>query len=378
MKLHSLFALLLTVGAMCPPVGAQAQPKPQSQAKMPEIKVRRLSPRAAMFNLSSVYGAVGVLALATQKGIVVVDAPVNMDIAKAVRDAIQAEFKRGDFVYLVNSHGHGDHTGGNGAYADLPIVGHELERKSMLNQIAIMRAYFLKNDPMMLETPQFTLYEKAMPKAIEPTQDAQNEETLKRAAAYFRQGLVAVPPTITFDDRLTLDLGDVTVRLIYFGHAHSPTDTIISVPEENLAITGSLFFPGQVPILGVRGKPVDTGLAVPPSMPQPQVVDNWLAVLRTLISQANDSTQFIPCHGDVYMKKADIQQFHSYLEKLWSEVRRLKAEGKTLEQTKAALPLKERFPEAANLQDERNRGKAYETLGIHQYNVEFLWKTLEK
>ena len=76
--------------------------------------------------------------------------------------------------------------------------------------------------------------------------------------------------------------------------------------------------------------------------------------------------------------KAEFQQFYAYLEKLWSEVRRLKAEGKTLEQTKAALPLKERFPEAANLQDERNRGNAYETLGIHQYNVEFLWKTLEK
>ena len=143
-------------------------------------------------------------------------------------------------------------------------------------------------------------------------------------------------------------------------------------------MTGSLFFPGQVPILGVRGKPVDTGLAAPPSMPQPQVVDNWLVVLRTLIGQANESTQFIPCHGDAFMKLADIQQFHSYLEKLWSEVRRLKAEGKTLEQAKAALPLKERFPEAANLRDELNRGKSFETLGIHQYNVEFLWKTLEK
>jgi glyoxylase-like metal-dependent hydrolase (beta-lactamase superfamily II) len=368
MKSTSLFALFFLAA------GAQAQTQP----KTPEIKVRRLSPRAAVFNLSSEYGAVDVLALETRKGIVVVDAPVNQDIAKAFRGAIQAEFKRGDFAYLVNSHGHSDHTGGNGVYADLPIVGHELERKSMLNQIAFMRAYFLKNDPKMLETPQFALYEKAMPKTIDPPQAARNEATMKRTVESYREGLVAVPPTITFDDRLMLDLGDMTVRLIYFGHAHSVTDTIISIPEENLVLTGSLFFPGQVPILGVRGNPVDTGLAAPPAMPQPQVVDNWLVVLRTLIGEANGSTKFIPCHGEAFMNKAEIQQFHVYLEKLWSEVRRLKAEGKTLEQAKAALPLKERFPEAANLQDERNRGKAYETLGIHQFNVEFLWRTLDR
>jgi hypothetical protein len=56
----------------------------------------------------------------------------------------------------------------------------------------------------------------------------------------------------------------------------------------------------------------------------------------------------------------------------------MKAEGNTLEQAKAALLLKEHFPEAANLRDERNRGTAYETVGIHQYNIEFLWKTLGK
>lgn len=374
MKSRSLIALLfLAAGAMWLSAGAQAQP----QEKMPEIKVRRLSPRAAVFNVGSNAGAVAVLALATQKGIVVVDAPINRDVARLVRDTIQTEFKRSDFVYLINSHGHGEHTAGNGAYADLPIIGQEWDRKRLLNQIAFMRAYFLKNDPKMLETPQFTLYEKALPKTIEPLRNAQDEQAIKNLAAGYRQGLAAVPPTITFDSRMTLNLGDMTVRLIYYGHAHSPTDIIISVPEENLVMTGSLFLPGLLPVLGVRGKPVDTGMAAP-SMPQPQVVDNWLAVLRALVGEANDSTQFIPCHGNVLMNKADFQRFHAYLEKLWSEVRRMKAEGNTLEQTKTALPLKERFPDAANLRDELYRGTTYETLGIHQYNIEFLWKTLEK
>jgi glyoxylase-like metal-dependent hydrolase (beta-lactamase superfamily II) len=363
---------LLAAGAICPPAGAQP-PSP-----LPSIVVLRLSPRAAVFNLGSRDGAVAVLALATQKGIVVVDAPWNMEVAKAFRDAIQAEFKRSDFVYLIDEHGHGDHTGGNGTYADLPIVGHEWDRARMLNDVAFMRSYFLKNDPKIIETPQFALYEKVLPKSIEPPSFAQNEESMKKAVARYRSGLVTVPPTITFDSHLTLNLGDMTVRLIYYGHAHSPTDTIVSVPEENLAVTGSLFIPGHLPILGVRGNPVDTGFAAAPSFPQPQVIDNWLVVLVRLIGEANESTRFIPVHGNVLMTKADFQQFLSYLERLWSEVRLMKAEGKTLEQAKVALPLKERFPEAANLQDEFARGTSYQTLGIHQYNIEFLWKALDK
>jgi glyoxylase-like metal-dependent hydrolase (beta-lactamase superfamily II) len=375
MRSHVVVAwFLLSAGATCPPAGAQAQ----SQPRIPEIKVHRLSARAAVFNLGSTDGAVAVLALATQKGIVVVDAPINIDIAKAVRDAIQAEFKRSDFAYLINSHGHGDHTGGNGAYADLPIVGHEWDRARMLNEIAFMRAYFLKNDPEILKTPQFALYDNAMPKTIEPLKFAQDEESMKKAVARYRSGLVTVPPTITFDSHLTLNLGDMTVRLIYYGQSHSPADIVISVPEENLAVTESLFLPGHVPQFGVRGNPVDSGKAAAPSMPQPQVVDNGIAVLRALIGEANESTRFIPCHGNALMNKAQFQQFLSYIEKLWREVRRMKAEGKTLEQTEAALSLKERFPEAADLRDEMYRGTPYETLGIHRYNIEYLWKTLDK
>ena len=370
---NPLFALfLLAAGGLPPSALAQAQPQ------TPEIKVHRLSPRAAVFNLGAQEQAVAILALATQRGIVVVDAGMDLDIAKACRSAIQAEFKRSDFVYLINSHGHDEHIFGNGAYADLPIVGQELSRDRALNEIAFMRSYFLKNDPTMLETPQFTLYERAMPKSFEPPRNAQNPDTIKALVARYRQGLASVPPSITFDRQMTLHLGDMTMRLDYFGQAHSPTDIVISVPEENLAMTGSLFFPGQLPVVGVRGNPVGTGIGPPPSMPQPQVVDNWLAVLRTMLGEANESTRFIPAHGSVPMNKAQMQQFYSYLERLWSEVHRLKAEGKTLEQTKAALPLKERFPEAAGLRDDMYRGKPYETLGIHQYNVEFLWKTLDK
>lgn len=74
--------------------------------------------------------------------------------------------------------------------------------------------------------------------------------------------------------------------------------------------------------------PADTAAAL--SMPQPQVVDNWLVVLRTLIGKSNESTRFIPCHSDLLLSEAEIQQSLFCLEKLWSGVRRLKAQRKKL------------------------------------------------
>lgn len=44
----------------------------------------------------------------------------------------KAEFKRSDFAYLINSHEHSDHTFGNSAYSDIPVVGSDLLRAAML------------------------------------------------------------------------------------------------------------------------------------------------------------------------------------------------------------------------------------------------------
>lgn len=99
---------------------------------------------------------------------------------------------------------HEHHTGGAGAFADVPAVGHDWVRKLLV-----------------------------------------------------AAGRTA--PDLTFDRQMTLYLGDVTVRLVYYGQSHTPGDTIISIPEENLVVTGGLFFPGQIPMLGAQGKPVPRG-----------------------------------------------------------------------------------------------------------------------
>jgi len=325
----------------------------------------RLSPRVAVF-----YGDPwdnGIVAIATPKGMVVVDAPFSQTISQGFREAIQVEFKRNDFAYLINTHEHVCHVGGNAAYADIPIVGHESLRREMLKagtdpqrvpdmlalsdqQIGAAREYFRKKDPKKLEDGSFAGIEKCW----------------KIIQADYRGNPPVVPPTITFDREMTLHLGDVTVRLMYYGCAHGVADTVISIPEENLVLTGGVFYPTHVPIAGPATEEAT-----------PEIVDHWFVVMHGVFNDANENTRFLPSHGRAIMKKEQYVQFVSYLEKLWEGVRRAQAAGKTLEQTKAELPLTN-FPEVAKLPNEELRGTQWEILDIHQQNIDHLWKVLGK
>lgn len=339
-------------------ISAQTAPPPF------DVTVKRLSPRVAVF-----YGDPwdnAIVAIASQKGIVVIDAPFSKTIAKGFRDAIQAEFKRDDFVYLINTHDHVCHIGGNEAYADLPIVGHDSLLPAMLKlkndpqrasnmrgiaerSLATTREYLEKNDPQKLKGHGFANFEKSW-------QIIQSD---------YRDNPSLVPPTITFDREMTLHLGDVNVRLTYYGHAHGIADTIVSIPEENLVMTAGIFEVNSLPIAGKV-----TAEATP------AVLDNWFVVMHRLLNESNESTLFLPSHGRTAMKKDQVQQSVSYLEDLWKKVRLAKSSGKTLSETMAAAPLKD-FPGAAKLPNEYLRGTEWEILDIHQQNIEHMWKASE-
>ncbi len=335
------------------------------------ITVRRLSPRTAVFNAGPWDNAM--VAIATQKGIVVVDSGFSKTIAKAYREAIQAELKRSDFAFLINTHEHGDHMLGDSAYSDIPLIGSEALRAAILKMKSDpsivarfmewpeknstwMRQYLLTNNPNALEGPQFAQVERfwKTAEADNPTAD----------------GLIL--PAITFDHRMTLNLGDVSVRLFSFDLFHSMADIIISVPEENLVLTEAVFSPGQIPHISFASNGNEEGLTA--ELLKPEIVNNWFAVLHEILSQADEKTQLLGCHGRAVMTKAQCAHEAAYLEKLWNDVRRTKAAGKTLEQAKADLRLAGSFAEYADLGDIRSAGNPDEVPSVHQRNIEVLWK----
>jgi len=196
------------------------------------IKVRRLSPRVIVVNAGPWNNSY--VAIATRKGIVVIDSGFSRTVAQAVRAAIQAEFKRSDFAFLINSHEHSDHIFGNGAYSDIPIVGSEQMRAAILrmnsNRASIADRLAIPGQSLSRMREELA----NNPKLKDDLQVAQGERFWKLVQADYSAGVELVPPAITFDRRMALHLGDVSMHLFSFGHWHSDADTIISIPEEGI------------------------------------------------------------------------------------------------------------------------------------------------
>lgn len=360
MKPASFLFFFPLLAALC--LGATAPANPFG------FDVVRVSPRVAVVHGDPWNNAE--LAIATRKGIVVICSSWSESIGRGIRSAIQNEFKRADFAYLIDSHEHSDHIGGNGAFVDLPIVAHASVRQAMVEmaadpktrtqwaafsaekEIAKMHDYYTRQSPGYLETPAYAGC-VACYRAME--QDFHGAHAL-------------VLPTITFDRRLTLDLGDLTIRLTYFGGLHSLGDTIISIPEENLVSVGQLFFAGRMPVLSKNATPRLT----------PAMVDNWFVVLREILRESDENTRFMTCSQRDFMKKQDCERFTTYLERLWTGLKRAHAEGKTQEQARTEGAFKEHFADFAQWPNESNRGTEWEVLDLHQRNLDQLWDVLTR
>ena len=347
------------VAALLSFASASAQIPPAATSDL-GITVSRLSPRVAVVHTAPWTWNNSYVAIATRKGIVVIDSGFSKTIAQAVRKAIETEFKRSDFAYLILTHEHSDHIFGNSAYADVPIVGSDLMRGAILK---------MKADPAIV-ADRFAIPGQTLgkmreellkdPKAADKTQVAQAETFWKIVQADYASGVEYLPPTITFDRRLALNLGDVTVHLFSYGHWHSIADTIVSIPEENIVRLGAILYGDHLPVVKNPYGPAETMT--------PAMVDNWVAILKEVVAQSDDKTQFISCHGWGVMSKAQVAPQVAYLEKLWNQVRSAKTAGKTLQETKASLPRAQAFPEVASLGD-----SGLQVSNIHEHNIEALW-----
>lgn len=113
---------------------------------------------------------------------------------------------------VVNTHHHGDHTYGNAVFAPALIVGHDNARAEQLA--------------------------------------AGHQLELIWPATDF--GAVEItPPDLTYNDRLTLHVGDTEVRVLHPGVAHTTGDSVVWLPAQRVVFTGDLVFAGGTPFLAM-------------------------------------------------------------------------------------------------------------------------------
>ena len=116
MKIHKSLLISLSLILIIFPVWAK------STDDIP-VHVKKISPRVILW--SETFMDNNVVAIATKKGLVVVDTTGIPSTMKKMRNLIEKEFGQKDFAYVINTHYHWDHTFGNQVFADAVIVGHE-------------------------------------------------------------------------------------------------------------------------------------------------------------------------------------------------------------------------------------------------------------
>ena len=175
------------------------------------LHVAKIEPGVIRLWVGDYISSTAVTAISTAKGIVVIDTTEFPVVDRAFRDIIARELGRNDFRYLINTHGHSDHTNGNGVYSDCGIIAHET--------VAGMMQEHASNYPGRMEwirTDMDNQKKQIESGELDPEQKATAGERLiinRLALEFMQEAPAPVFPTTVFKENYTLDCGDVTFKL---------------------------------------------------------------------------------------------------------------------------------------------------------------------
>jgi glyoxylase-like metal-dependent hydrolase (beta-lactamase superfamily II) len=242
-----------------------------------EIKTNKVSDN--FYTLDGQGGTIGVLT--GPDGVLMVDAqfaPLSGKIAAAIKQLSGGQ----PIKYLINTHVHGDHTGGNENFAK-------------------MGATIMSRDQL-----RFRLEHPA------PAANGQPGTPTPAAAL----------PKFTYDGPVTLHLNGEEIQLIPIRNAHTDGDTLVRFVNNNVIMTGDFYRSIQYPN-------VDRANG--------GSVNGMLDGLAFVIGQAGPNTKIIPGHGATVDRNA-VQAHRDMILTIRDRVAPMVAQGKTLPEVIAANP----------------------------------------
>lgn len=304
--------VLLAAAAAVSPAFAQPAADPAYRVTRPADRITCLSPGLETSPITT-------CVIESGAGLVVVDTGLSPSMAKRTRARIAKELGRDDIRWVINTHSHFDHTGGNQVYGDALIIGHD-------NAPPAMMSFYDDREAWIEARLRWLQRQEAN---AGPDQTAALEERLafnREMIADLRTGFTPAPPTLTFSDRLSLRAGEIEIRLLFFGRAHTEADILILIPELKTLFTGDLF---HDEVLGVA------------SGSQPLEVDRWLEVLDFVLDGDNIET-VVGGHGLVFTPEW-IRAQRQYLVDVWQAVNSAKDAGKSLAELSLELQPDDRF-----------------------------------
>ncbi len=252
------------------------------------VKVTPVANGVSMIEGANGFAGGNVAVTVGDDGVFVIDdelAPLTPKLKAAL-----ATLSKKPVRFVVNTHWHIDHTGGNPAMAaaGAVIIAQENVRKRLgVDQVR-----------------EFMGKKMTFP-ALAP----------------------AALPVVTFTDDVTLHLNGDEVHVIHVPPAHTDGDSIVHFKKANVIHTGDTVV-GGFPLVDV-----ESGGAF----------DGFIGAADKVLALADDHTKIIPGHGPI-MSRADVATFRQMLIEVRDRVEKLMVAKKTVEEAKAAKPLADLEP----------------------------------
>lgn len=189
-------------------------------------------------------------------------------LSEKIHNAIKALSDK-DITFLVNTHHHGDHTGGNENMQKLgaTIIAHDNVRQRM---------------------------------ATTPKRDGSFETK-------------AALPILTFNDELSLYINEEKIGVFHVEHAHTDGDALLYFTKSNVLHTGDTYFKNRYPYIDLNSG---------------GSVDGYINAAKLGLQLIDNETKIIPGHGSVSNKK-EYESFLNMLDYLRTEINEAIRAGKT-------------------------------------------------
>lgn len=243
---------------------------------MDTVKIRPVKITDNIYMLKGSGGNIGVLI--GKDGTLMIDnqfAPLSNKINGAIKTLDPGEIR-----FLVNTHLHGDHSGGNENFKRMgvTVVAHDLARERMGKEQV----------------------NKAMNRVTPPRE----KDAL---------------PVITFSDKLNFHLNDEDIVLHHFDAGHTDGDLIVQFKNANVVHTGDAFVRYGYPFIDVSSG---------------GSVNGFISTLDKILLLIDDNTRVIPGHGEP-ATKADVKKVRDAVADIRDQVSSALKKGKKTEDISA-------------------------------------------
>jgi len=236
----------------------------------------RIQPIKVVDNIYMLKGSGGNIGVMIGKdGTLMIDnqfAPLSNKINGAIKTLDPGEIR-----FLINTHLHGDHSGGNENFKRMgsTIVAHDLVRERMSKEQV--------NKQMNRTTP------------------AREKDAL---------------PVITFSDKMNFHLNDEDIELIHLDRGHTDGDVIVRFKKANVFHTGDAFVRYGYPFIDMSSGGSFTG---------------FISTLDKALALMDDNSKIIPGHGEL-ATKADVKILRDKLVDIRDQVLAALKKGKKVEE----------------------------------------------